>query len=257
MTTPDSNVPPLSPAGSGGEALNCTAGPVRGWWRRTRWRRRLAVAVLLLVFHAPLLRAVGGFLVVGDAPAATDAVVLGGDSDPSVFDDLARMVRRGDTREVLVFDDRSSRLVRLGIVPAPETVARREMAARGVAPGAITVLTGEYPTAWAGARRLRGWMESHPESRVVVVADQFGSRGSRHLTRRVLGPDLAARVSWWPRPDPRFDPSNWWRSRQGVVAVGGAYVALTHAYLFGEPPEAERWDPDRYESQLRSHANPE
>ncbi len=223
------------------------------WRPGRRWLVRATLLVLLVLFHAPLFRLLAAPLVVEDPAEPVDAViVIGGGYGEAPYDEIASLSRAGSAREVVFVADESSRLTQLGILPPAAAVARRELAARGISGTALTVLPGNYPTVWAASRSIREWMESHPESHAVVLSDEFGSRMTRHIVRRVLGPEAAARVRWRIIPDPRFGRSNWWRSRQGVVAVGGAYVSLVHTHLCGEPPKAEVWDPEVYEEKLKT-----
>ncbi len=225
---------------------------------RGRWRRRLLLAGLLLaglvLFHVPLFRGLAWLLVVDEPLVRTDAVVVAGSSGPIQnvpFDEVAKLYHDGYAGEVLLIEDRSSRIVQAGILPTLETVLRRELAARGVPERALTVRAGEYRTAWQMARALRDWLEEHPGAEVTVLADQFGSRARAYVGRTVLGADLAGRVHWRAVPDPRHAVGDWWHSRHGTVALFGAHVALIHTYVVGEPSEtAERWDPDRFEREL-------
>lgn len=231
--------------------------------RRTRWRRCplvVAVVAILVLFRAPLLRSFAGLLVIDDPLVATDAVVVGGSNGPSQsfpFDAVAQLYREGLVREVVVLEDRSSRIVQMGILPTLETVLRRELPFRGVPESALTVLPGRYRNGWNAGRRLAEWLAEHPQAQVTMLSSQFDSRESAYVIRSALGPEAAKRVHWRVLPDMRYDVTNWWHSRQGLLRVFGAHVVLLHTYLVGEPPQgAARWDPDRYESQLRDRDNP-
>jgi hypothetical protein len=225
--------------------------------RPPRRRRRLLVTCALLmivvVFHGPLFGCLAGFLVVDDPLQPMDAVVVMGRSGPyrSVpFDELADWYHQRLAREVVLIEDRSSRIVEAGIVPTLETILRRELVARGVPDKALTTLVVEDGAAWNGVRSLRDWLERRPPARVTILCSQFEGRQSAHVVRTVLGDELAQRVRWHALPEPRFNGSNWWHSRQGIVEMCGAHVSLFHTYLFGEEESAPRWNPDQYEQSL-------
>jgi hypothetical protein len=230
--------------------------------RRGRWRRRLIVTAVLVaalvLFHAPLFRFLAGFLVVNDPLATTDAVIVMGSSGPfqaPSFQEAARLYREGYAEEIVLIEDRSSRLAKAGIVPTLETLGRRELAGQDVPEQALTVLTGDYRTAWDGARRLRAWLDEHPGASATVLCSEFASRGICGIGNQVLGAE-AARVRWRALPDRRYGVSTWWKSRQGIVQFAGAYIALAHTRVFGEPPAAaDHWDPDEYEQRLRKAAD--
>jgi hypothetical protein len=142
--------------------------------------------------------------------------------------------------------------VKAGVVPTLEAVLRKELGARGIDGKAIAAVPVKTGGTWRMARRLREWLAEHPEASVTFLCPELHSRRTAYVTRGVLGKDLAERVRWRAFPDERFTTSNWWKSRQGIVEVVGAWIALAHAYLGGEPPETAAWDPDQYEQSLRS-----
>jgi hypothetical protein len=232
--------------------------------RRLSWKVRLLLATLLLtalvLFHAPLLRSVARLLVLEGPLVPTDAVVIVGRSGPyqSVpFDVVADLYHQGMVGAVVLIEDRSSRLVRTGILPTLESVVQRELDARRVPTRTLTVLAGEYRTGWDSAQALRDWLQEHPQAHVTLLCNQFGSRANALIVRTVLGTETAWRVHWRALPDSRFDVTNWWQQRHGIVAVLGSYIGLVHTYVVGEPAEqAARWDPDEFERTLRERADP-
>jgi hypothetical protein len=236
-----------------GIAASTTAAPNP---RRRRWRRRLAVLAVLLglvvLFHVPLLRHLGEFLVHDEPLAAADALIVHGAGDVR---QIERLYKDGWVKKVVLIEDSSSRLARYNVIPTEESTLRRALAARSLPDTMLTVQAGRFKTNWDRARYLKDWLEQHPAARVIVLADEFDSREAEYVYRSVLGPE-AGRVIWHAVRDVRYDPSNWWHKRQGVVHVTNCYVALVHAYLAGEPPSpATEWDPDRYEEALKSAAH--
>jgi hypothetical protein len=213
------------------------------------------LAVLLALFHAPLFRWLAGGLIVEDALEPADAVVLLGNNGPFVpvpFDEAAALYRDGLASQIVLIEDRSDRVVRLGIVPTLESFTQRELAARGVPAEAFTALTYTTPGEWEQARGLRSWLREHSQSRVTVLVEQLGSRRTAHTFGQVLDPEDAGRVRFRAVPDRRFDPTNWWRGRQGITTLISEYVALGFVLLKGEATEPHPpWDPDEYEQSLR------
>jgi hypothetical protein len=148
-------------------------------------------------------------------------------------------------KEVVLIEDRSSRLSRLNIEPTKESDLRRAMSARNLPDAMLTVRAGRFKNDWEAAKELRDWLAQHPTARVIVLANEFDSREAAHVYRSALGSE-ANRVSWHTVRDVRFDATNWWRGRLGIVTVTNCYVSLLHTCLLGEPPQpAADWDPDR------------
>lgn len=231
---------------------------------RRRWRRRLIVlglmAVTLFACRAPILQFLGGQLVKDDDPTATDTVVVMGRSGPFravPVDEAAEFYKKGQGKQILLIEDRSSRIVKAGIAPTIESVMTAEFAKRDIPIAALTTLAGDFSRGRDLWSALSGWLKEHPDAHVTVICDQFHSRGSAYLAYNVLPAPEYARVRWHVVPDKRFDVSNWWHTRFGVVEVASASVSLVHAYLIGEPAEAaNRWNPDEYERSLAERTAP-
>ncbi len=221
--------------------------------RRKKWALRLlvaaAVAVTLYLARAPLLRAVGGWLVVDDAPQAGDVVLLL-DADRG-FDRAADRYRAGLAPGVLVLETPPGRLQRLGVVPSRGETARRALAERDVPVMAVTVVECPGWGDWNRARALRTWLTDNPAARVAVLGDRLNSRRTRGIFRGILGDDLAGRVHWCALPDRRYDETNWWQNKTGLRACCNGYLGLAHGALYGENSRAaDEWDPDQYEQLL-------
>jgi hypothetical protein len=210
------------------------------------------LVALVSVFHVPILTFVGELLVVEDPLQPVDAVVVKGVAGSHVpFAEVAEIYNKGLARQIILIEDRSVRIVALGIVPPLEPLMRRELSSRGVPDSALTVISGRFSSNWKSAHALAGWIEEHPGARVIAMSEQLSSRENAHVYAAVLGPAAAGRLLWNPYPDRRYDPTNWWRVRQGILCVFGNYVSLVHTYVFGEPTGVvEPWDPDKFERDL-------
>jgi hypothetical protein len=210
------------------------------------------VAVLaagLYLFRVPLLRALGGALVVDEPPQAADAVLL---LDGERREErAAELYHQGVAARLLVIEGAPTRLTKLGILPSGATLARRRLGARAVPAEALSVLPSDARDRWGQARRLRDWLEEHPGARVLVLCDRFTSREVRHVFNAVLGPDLGARLHWRGLPKRRYDETDWWRDKEGVLDLFNAYAALGYVCLHGEDTVGRHdWDPDAYEATL-------
>jgi hypothetical protein len=203
----------------------------------------------MMLFHVPLLLCLGRFLVHDEPFAAADVLIVHRADDVG---EIERLYRGGLIKQVMLIEDRSSRLARYDIAPTHESALGRALAARGLPDTMLTVQAGRFKTNSDRARYLRDWLEQHPAARVIVLADEFDSREAEYIYRSVLSPE-ASRVTWHAVRDLRYDSDDWWCTRQGIIHVTNCYVSLVHTYLAGEPasPAAE-WHPDEYEQSLKS-----
>jgi hypothetical protein len=224
--------------------------------RRWRWLLRfclpaLLAVICLYVFRAPLLQSAGGFLVINEPfPAPDYVLLLDGDRR---FDRAAELFHAGTVAEVLVIEARPNRLERQGLVPTRVEDAQRELRARKVPPGSFHVILGQAFTDWDRARCLSGWLGQHPDANLVVLCDALGSRRLRHIFHRVLGSEKSRQVHLQPLAHPWLEGVNWWQYRDGLVAVGTAYLRLGFVWLCAEGAQDawREWDPEEYERALR------
>jgi hypothetical protein len=205
--------------------------------------------VCLWLVSGPILRgAAAGLVVEDDLPDRAAAWLVGGEG---AFDAAAGFYQEGRSPVILVARPGPDRLVRLGVLPAWETIVEGQLVQRGVPRRAVEFRGAPCRDEWDAARALGAWLAEHPRLDVILLCDRFESRARRVVLRRILGPGPAGRIHFMALPDCRYDENDWWTSRTGVKEFFNAWLGLLYARLVGEPPDrAEPWDPDRYESEL-------
>jgi hypothetical protein len=196
------------------------------------------LAVLLLavwIFHARLLCGLAAGLIVDDGHGPAPAVlILDGDRQ---FDSAAELYRRGAAR-ILVYRSRPDRLVRMGIVPAGDELARRELLKRGVSSRDLDILAGDSSSRSRIAGALHQWLAEHPGQTVNVLCDRFTSRTWKVVLGRAVEPALAGHICVVPLPNRQFDETNWWRSKTGTMALVNSYISLSF-HVWRSKNEAE------------------
>jgi hypothetical protein len=220
--------------------------------RRRRWIRRLLFALVfagaVYLARAPLLRGMAHFLVVEDPMQEVDALVLlNGDR---LYEQTALLYRNDMAKHVLLIQGPPSRLERMKILPDPVALARRELAKHDVPEIVVEVLPMEKNGDSNRARRLRDWLNEHPEARVCILCDRFSNRRTRCLFERELG-GLSARVHWRALPDRLYDETNWYRNKAGVLGIFDGYLNWAHVELYDDASgDWEEWDPEVYQNNL-------
>jgi hypothetical protein len=208
----------------------------------------LPILVSLYLFRDPILDAVGDFLVVDESLVETDFVlVVDGDRR---YDQAASLFNAGLI--LLLIEARPERLQREGLAPTSEEEALRELKSRGVPESFVTIIPGKAFTDWDRARCLSTWLDRFPKVQVAVLCDRLGSRRLRHILDRTLGAEKSRRVHLHPLAHRWYDFGDWWRRREGVLAVGQAYLRLGFVWLCGEGAQDswQEWDPEAYERSL-------
>jgi hypothetical protein len=193
---------------------------------RRKSLRALGAALLVLGtasavprLRTPILRAAGDVLVVHDAVAPADIIVVATGTDGAGALEAADLVHGGVATRVAVFADPPDpvidrEFIRRG-VPYEDAGERliRQLRALGVQ-GIETI-----PAAVAGTedegRLLPEWCDRHGFRSIVVVTTADHSR----RLRRVLGRAMKGHgttVTVRPARHSQFDPDRWWETREGT-----------------------------------------
>jgi hypothetical protein len=213
----------------------------------------LAIAAFLVGiawgFRGPALTGIAQGLVVETHHERGTAVAVLDDGDRR-FDVAERLYREGATK-ILLYRRQSDRLERAGIKPRTDELARREMEKRRVPHGDVESLPEVPPGKSKFVTVLAEWLEQHPEQSVDLLCERFSSRTWKLLCDRTADAGVVERIHFVPLSHRRFDETNWWRSKEGTVALVNAYFILGYHFLRSgdEPDWVERTD-----SELRQRA---
>jgi uncharacterized SAM-binding protein YcdF (DUF218 family) len=181
------------------------------------------VFVVYLVRH-PLLRMAGRFWIVNDPPAASDVIVMLGDDNYN-----------GDraTRAAELFKAGwAPRVVASGRYLRPYAsiaeLEQHDLVDRGVPASAIVPLAHHAADTKEEAAAIGKFVSAQGWRRILLVTSSYHTRRSRYIFARTLPSGTVLRVV--AASDSEYDPSNWWRDRQGVKIFfhefTGMFVAL-------------------------------
>lgn len=225
--------------------------------KTARWKRRLIVASACLVvigfFYDPLLTAYARLLTVPSGTGVhVHAVVLGKSlGGMESITEAAALYESKHADQILIVTETPNRLHSLGIIPTFEATAQQVLNSRGVPESAIQILH-RRPA-------FHEWLTQNADSEVVVIGHQFAAQKDALAMQYEFGSDCANRIHWRPTPDDRFDSSNWWLYKQGVLTVFDESISLAHTLICGlcemqcdecEADPCDDWDVDQYESEL-------
>ncbi len=207
-----------------------------------RARRRLAVAALLAATlvvlaaaaHRPALRLIGRALVVENALAPSDAVVIVAGGIPTREATAAGLYRRGWAPLVVLSNhftpDRVRELIALGVRSLDhQGESRLVLEKHGVPADAIVALSVPVKTTEAELRlvaeaaRARGWR------RVILVTSPHHSRRVKLVWTREASGSIEGLIALVKEED--FLGDGWWRKRRQAEAVLHEYLGLGAIYL--------------------------
>lgn len=178
----------------------------------------LGVFLALLVFHAPILTAVGRWMSVSDPVRRSDYIyLLNGDEHVRPFH-AAELYHRGVAPQILIAQAETVPAHDLWFYPTATKLALSVLKHEGVPSAAVRILghPGGITSTRDEATALRRFLERNPARRVTVVTTAYHSRRARWTLRRELR-GLPTEIRLAPAEDPRFGPTDWWRSETGLI----------------------------------------
>jgi uncharacterized SAM-binding protein YcdF (DUF218 family) len=180
---------------------------VRPSSRARRWLFVLALALIVVVFHSQILRALGGYLVHADPPQKADAaLVLAGDGWGNRILTAAQLVRDGYVPKVLVSGPDGAYGLHESDLAIPFAVKH------GYPPSYFVPLDHEARSTQAEVVALMPEIRREGIRRLLVVTSNYHTRRAGRIFR-AAAPDLTILVVG--APDKDYDPDGWWHNREG------------------------------------------
>jgi uncharacterized SAM-binding protein YcdF (DUF218 family) len=210
----------------------------------------VAIVALLVLARGPLLRGVGGYLIVEEPLRPADGLLVLGGGLPFRAQEAAALYHAGWAPTVLLVPaarrESDAVLRELGVQRPAEWELSREVLERlGVPAGAIRIVEGEAPDTREelqlalAAMRAASTAPSEdgsstqvaPDGRVTAIFVTSPTHSRRVLLtwQRVAG-DAHPAVVRVARNDP-FDVERWWEQRRFVFDVVREYLALVNLWL--------------------------
>ncbi len=178
----------------------------------------IVILCLLFFLRRPILRGVGGFLVVSDPLDRADAIaVLSGDGAVRGAKAAELYHQRWAPRILITkegFPYREQAWRRYGVeVPETDTATVDVLRHLGVRNADMEVLEGYNESTIQEAGTYRHYAQGHGLKRLVVVTSNFHTRRSRMAFRKVFrGSNIVISVQAAPA-EWSFNPDGWWTRR--------------------------------------------
>ncbi len=181
-----------------------------------------AIIFALTFVREPVLRAAGWALIVNEPIAPADIIVVSAYSSGAGALEAADLVQSGIATRVAVFSDPPSaenhEFIRRGL-PYEDGAARQIRQLKWL--GVTDVLQihrtedGTEPGTEGEGQVLPAWCDQHQFRSIVLVTTRDHSRRTRRVLDRVMK-GHPTRVTVQPARYSRFDPDQWWKTRDGV-----------------------------------------
>ncbi len=185
------------------------------------------------VLRVPILRGLGQWLVVDDAPLQpADALfVLNGGVETRPFH-AAALYHKALAPTVLIVRVEDSPPAELGLIPNETDINVSVMESQDVPRANITILPygdGAAST-YDEAVALRRYVERQPLDRVLIVTSAFHTRRARWIMNQVLQ-DVPTQIEVNAAPHWDFDATNWWTTERGLIYFFQEIVKLAYYWL--------------------------
>jgi hypothetical protein len=195
----------------------------------------LLLSLLAIVFYRPMLRGVGGLLVVNEPGADVEFLCIppkqGFDvGEDRCYDRAVVYFHQIQAARFLLAPETPDRLVEMGLLPPFETTASQSLRRRGIAASRIQSLAGVKEWPWQEFAPLEQWLSGHPRVVVGLFWDELDSRRARLVLDRDLQPRNARRVRLIAVPQKHFSAANWWTHHSGRKHLPNALLALISAW---------------------------
>src|SRR5579864_697665 len=193
--------------------------------RRSRWPVMMLVVVLLgaaiigiSAMRRPILRAAGWALIVNERVDAADVIVLASDADFAGMLEAADLVHSGVATRVAVLADPPDAVDREFIrrgVPYEDAAARSVRYLKALGVNTIEQIPKNVNGSEDIGRVLPVWCYQKGFRSVVVVSTSDHSRRLRRVLNRSMK-GHQTRVTIRSARYSKFDPDQWWKTRDGI-----------------------------------------
>lgn len=209
-----------------------SAEPARTSRRHLAW---ILVALLvtlaaLVAAHRPLLRGFARAWIVGVPPEAApkaDAVVVSAGARPEIFQQAVSLWRAGTADRIIVTRCETKPTERAGITTPLVELRRRWLDEAGVPELAREFIGDEIRLLSQEMVVVRAWAATNQVRRLLLPTEPFTTRRVGWLARRQLDP-LGIEAVAVPVPGPHYAVTNWWRTKEGLLAMENEWVMLAY-----------------------------
>lgn len=189
--------------------------------RRFRFLRISAALIVALMlcgwwWRAPLLKGIGQFWIVNEAPEKADAIIIlgGGIENRTVV--AAQLYHEGWAKQILVLQPERTKITKLDLIADQAALTKKLLLIENVPESAIVFVEPEVTSTFEEAQALNKWAKDHQAHLLLAPTDLFHTRRARWILQRNLK-DSGADVRMIAVPLRRYDGNNWWQTEQGLI----------------------------------------
>lgn len=183
----------------------------------------LAIAIMLLLFRVPIMRAAGNFLIYeDDLKKVTYAFVLsGGPWDRG--NEAVRIFEKGfaDTL-VCTGENIPHDFKALGLDMLESEITEKNMLNKGVPKSRILLLKKGTSTQ-EESEEILAFCKARNVKSIIVLSTDFHTRRIKQVFKNKFEKE-GIEVIVWAAPSSKYDAQNWWQSEDGLIALNNEYI---------------------------------
>jgi len=191
----------------------------------------LALGLVFVLLHAPLLRWAGNRLDIGGAPPRRADIIYvfaGGENERP--QQAAALFKQGRAPRVMTAGGlKTDKLVALGIHLTEAQVNAKVLERNGVPADRIIQFERSAST-WDEANVLRDYMQKHKLRSAILVTSNFHTRRTR-LAARAAFRGYHADLYYISAPHPITDLANWWKNEEDLITVSTEYLKYVFYFI--------------------------
>jgi uncharacterized SAM-binding protein YcdF (DUF218 family) len=221
--------------------------------------RRLSLAALLTLcavaylFREPILETAGRSLIVDDAPAKADAIVVLSGSFPDRILEAVALYKDGFAPKIVLCREPDNaamdRLAELGVHVLRGSGLNRDVAEQlGVPAAAIEVVDRSAASTFSEALAALQYARDHGYASILLVTSKYHTKRAAWIYRALAGDSI--RIISRPAREDSFDPDAWWHDRASTRRVLVEYQKLLVFLLL------DQWKAPRIDANNLQPNNP-
>ncbi len=194
---------------------------------RKLWWGLFILGCLVIIFLQPVLKGVGGYLIVEDELKKSDAIFVLGGNTYDRTNHAAFLYDEGYADKIVTLGANSAIILKsLGMENMSDALIMREqLYDLGVPEDAVWPLVEGTSTKEESEAILQYSLE-HQYDQIIVVSDKFHTRRINSTFDEFEKNGVTVIISGAPHSE--YDEAFWWQSEQGLIMVNNEYIKLMY-----------------------------
>lgn len=191
-----------------------------------------AMLLLLLLFHAPLLRFIGNQLIDEDRLTKTQAAfVLSGDAWDR-GNEAIKLYKKGFAEKIICTGENVPRLFLIAGIPYPESELTQLHLLSGGIPAQDIELLCKGTSTKEEADYILAYCREHNIKKLTIISTRFHTRRIGNTFRKQFA-DAGLQLHIHGAPSSAYRENEWWKSENGLIFVNNEYIKILYYWLKG------------------------